>query len=113
MRVLFGGAASWPPRLRVCFELSFALMVLQVATFGFTANLHVNYRRPCVVPPSGNSSGGAVVVLRARVTQADGRKLFLEADLKSPDGSETFADATCLYVQPKPKEAPVEVQVVA
>ena len=76
------------------------LLFLQVATFGFTANLHVNYRRPCFV----RGENGTVVVLRARVSQADCRKLYLEADLKSPDGAETFADATCLYVQPKPKQ---------
>ena len=77
-----------------------------MVTFGFTANLHVNYLRPCIVPRSdGAGKDGTVVVLGARVSKADGRKLYLEADLKSPDGKETFADANCLYVQPRPKTA--------
>lgn len=67
-------------------------------TFGFTAYLHVNYKSPVLLGPP---TGGALVV-RARATKVDGRKLFLEATLSDPSGARLFADAEALYVQPRP-----------
>lgn len=63
--------------------------------FGFTAYLHVNYRRPLPerVP---------VAIFRARLGRAEGRKLFLNASLEDASG-QVFADAETLYIVPREK----------
>ena len=67
-------------------------------TFGFTANLQVNYRKPAFLSP-----GGGTFVVRSRPTKIDGRKLFLECSLENADGSTVFAEGTSLYIQPRPR----------
>lgn len=63
-------------------------------TFGFTAYLHVNYRKPWMQ--------GQPAVMRAKVIKADGRKQWLNATLETLDGR-LIADAESLYVQPRAK----------
>jgi hypothetical protein len=63
-------------------------------TFGFTANLSVNYRKPLVVKHTN------IAILRTRDVKLEGRKLFLEGVLENARG-ERIADATSLYIIPK------------
>jgi acyl-coenzyme A thioesterase PaaI-like protein len=62
----------------------------------FTANLNVNYRKPM---PSNTTA-----VIKAHVTNVQGRKIFVNATWER-DG-QVFADATALFITPKPEQAP-------
>ena len=64
--------------------------------FGFTANLSVNFRAPIRVP--------ATVVIRSRVRLVEGRKVWLEATMADAATGQHYADATALFVMPRPKK---------
>ncbi|KAG0331934.1 hypothetical protein BG004_001452 [Podila humilis] len=59
---------------------------------GFTANLNVNYRHPCIADQ--------FVIAQSEVTSVEGRKAFVKASLKTIDGT-LLADATALFIAPK------------
>ncbi|KAF9176381.1 hypothetical protein BGZ49_006326, partial [Haplosporangium sp. Z 27] len=59
---------------------------------GFTANLNINYRHPCIA--------NQFVVIHSELTSLEGRKANVKATLKSLDGT-LLADATALYIAPK------------
>ncbi|KAF9355016.1 hypothetical protein BGX26_007071 [Mortierella sp. AD094] len=59
---------------------------------GFTANLNINYRHPCIAEQ--------FIVIHSEITSVEGRKAFVKATLKSVDGT-LFADATALFIAPK------------
>lgn len=63
-------------------------------TFGFTAYLHVNYRKPWMQ--------GQPAVMRAKVVKSDGRKQWLNGTLETLDGR-LIADAESLYIRPRPQ----------
>lgn len=69
---------------------------------GFTAFLHVNYRRPVGLKAP---QGGGVLVLSVTddKKKSTGRKLFLKAKLCSADGSVHYADSEALYISPRPR----------
>ncbi|CAN8099514.1 unnamed protein product [Discula destructiva] len=64
---------------------------------GMTANLNVNYKAPCMA--------GQYIVLRGKLTKAEGRKAWVEARIETlPEGDEkpvVLVEATALYVEPK------------
>ena len=60
------------------------------ALFGFTAFLHVNYKKP--VPC------GSAAVLRCKLDKHEGRKRFLEGTMTCAKTGALLADATALYV---------------
>jgi 3'-phosphoadenosine 5'-phosphosulfate synthase len=64
---------------------------------GVTANLNINYRKP--------ARAGNYYVLRAKTTNVDGRKAWVEGKLETltPDGTPgvVVADATALFISPK------------
>ena len=57
---------------------------------GFTANLNVNYRSP--LPASTQT------IMKIKLKQIDGRKVFLEGTLTSQDGKTLYCEATALYI---------------
>ncbi|KAG0083190.1 hypothetical protein BGZ93_010844 [Podila epicladia] len=59
---------------------------------GFTANLNVNYRHPCIADQ--------FIIAHSEVTSIEGRKAFVKASLKTIDGT-LLADATALFIAPK------------
>ncbi|KAG0219850.1 hypothetical protein BGX33_000151 [Mortierella sp. NVP41] len=59
---------------------------------GFTANLNINYRHPCIADQ--------FVVAHSEVTSVEGRKAFVKATLKTVSGT-LLADATALFIAPK------------
>ncbi|KAG0353846.1 hypothetical protein BG005_006907 [Podila minutissima] len=59
---------------------------------GFTANLNVNYRHPCIADQ--------FIIAHSKVTSLEGRKAFVKASLKTIDGT-LLADATALFIAPK------------
>ncbi|KAG0317796.1 hypothetical protein BGZ99_006095 [Dissophora globulifera] len=59
---------------------------------GFTANLNINYRHPCIA--------NQFVVAHSELTSVEGRKAFVKATLKTLDGT-VLADATALFIAPK------------
>ncbi|KAF8979422.1 hypothetical protein BGZ46_005449 [Entomortierella lignicola] len=59
---------------------------------GFTANLNINYRHPCIA--------NQFVVIHSELASLEGRKANVKATLKSLDGT-LLADATALYIAPK------------
>ncbi|KAG0338691.1 hypothetical protein BG000_003579 [Podila horticola] len=59
---------------------------------GFTANLNVNYRHPCIADQ--------FIIAQSEVTSVEGRKAFVKASLKTIDGT-LLADATALFIAPK------------
>ena len=73
-----------------------ATMGDSTTTFGFTAYLHTNYRKPLLVTTP-------IVLIRAKVDRVEGRKKFLTATLSSPGGT-LFADAESLFLLPRPRE---------
>jgi len=67
---------------------------------GFTAFLHVNYRRPVGLKAP---EGGGVCVLSVTddKIKSKGRKLFLKAKLTNHDQSIHYADSEALYISPR------------
>ncbi|OAQ26911.1 Thioesterase/thiol ester dehydrase-isomerase [Linnemannia elongata AG-77] len=59
---------------------------------GFTANLNINYRHPCIADQ--------FLVAHSEVTSVEGRKAFVKATLKTVSGT-LLADATALFVAPR------------
>ncbi|KAL1914675.1 uncharacterized protein VTP21DRAFT_8086 [Calcarisporiella thermophila] len=62
---------------------------------GFTANLNINYRRPCF--------SNQFVVIRSKLEKLEGRKAYTEASISDLEGN-VFVDGTSLFVSPKKKE---------
>jgi len=73
------------------------LMQASVATFGFTAFLHVDFKRPLLLASRG---GDGVVVLTCRAVKSEGRKMFVEGAMAASDGS-AIAAANALFVRPR------------
>ncbi|KAF9930825.1 hypothetical protein FBU30_011192 [Linnemannia zychae] len=59
---------------------------------GFTANLNINYRHPCIADQ--------FLVAESDVTSVEGRKAFVKATLKTISGT-LLADATALFIAPR------------
>ncbi|KAG0048218.1 hypothetical protein BGZ83_006802 [Gryganskiella cystojenkinii] len=59
---------------------------------GFTANLNINYRHPCIADQ--------FIIAHSELTSQEGRKGFVKATLKTLDGA-LLADATALFIAPK------------
>ncbi|KAF9435621.1 hypothetical protein BGZ76_005881 [Entomortierella beljakovae] len=59
---------------------------------GFTANLNINYRHPCI--------SDQFIIVHSEVTSVEGRKAFVKATLKTADGT-LLADATALFIAPR------------
>lgn len=59
---------------------------------GFTANLNINYRHPCIADQ--------FLIAHSEVTSVEGRKAFVKATLKTISGT-LLADATALFVAPR------------
>ncbi|KAF9123506.1 hypothetical protein BGX30_001421 [Mortierella sp. GBA39] len=59
---------------------------------GFTANLNINYRHPCIADQ--------FLIAHSEVTSVEGRKAFVKATLKTVSGT-LLADATALFVAPR------------
>ncbi|KAG0004079.1 hypothetical protein BGZ80_007641 [Entomortierella chlamydospora] len=59
---------------------------------GFTANLNINYRHPCIADQ--------FIVIHSEVTSVEGRKAFVKATLKGIDGT-LYVEATALFIAPK------------
>ncbi|KAI1319366.1 hypothetical protein EDD11_004232 [Mortierella claussenii] len=59
---------------------------------GFTANLNINYRHPCMADQ--------FIVAHSEITSVEGRKAFVKATLKTIEGT-LLADATALFIAPK------------
>eukprot|EP01039_Chlorochromonas_danica_P012300 gene12300-14029_t len=57
----------------------------------FTANLNINYRKPVLA--------NSTAIVRARITEIQGRKLFMSATWET-DGV-VYADATTLFIAPR------------
>ena len=66
-----------------------------VATFGMTAFLNINYRSP--------AKAGRTYIIRSRVDRVDGRKQFMNGKMTDATTDTLVADATCLFVRPRPK----------
>ncbi|KAF9930793.1 hypothetical protein BGZ65_005169 [Modicella reniformis] len=69
---------------------------------GFTANLNVNYRHPCIADQ--------FVVVHSELTSVEGRKAFVKATLKTIQGT-LLADATALFIAPKIPVAQITEQL--
>ena len=67
-----------------------------VSTFGMTAYLNLNYRAPC--------RAGTTVVITCRLERAEGRKRFLKGEVRDAASGALIAEATSLFVRPRPKE---------
>ncbi|KAL1924415.1 uncharacterized protein VTP21DRAFT_7450 [Calcarisporiella thermophila] len=61
---------------------------------GFTANMNINYRRPCFA--------GRFVIIRSKLTQLEGRKAYAEASICDLEGN-IYTEGTSLFVAPKPR----------
>ncbi|KAG0243475.1 HotDog domain-containing protein [Mortierella sp. GBAus27b] len=59
---------------------------------GFTANLNINYRHPCIADQ--------FIIAHAELTSTEGRKAFVKATLKTLQGT-LLAEATALFIAPK------------
>ncbi|KAF9335606.1 hypothetical protein BG006_011119 [Podila minutissima] len=70
---------------------------------GFTANLNVNYRHPCIADQ--------FIIAHSEVTSIEGRKAFVKASLKTIDGT-LLADATALFIAPKIPIASLTEQLI-
>lgn len=62
--------------------------------FGFTASLTVNYRSPC--------NADSTVVLNCKLKTVEGRKRTLVATMVDADNGKLIADASALFVIPRP-----------
>ena len=70
-----------------------ALRKSSAKLFGFTANLHVNYRKPVFV--------GTTVVIECALDRVEGRKRFLQGKMTCAKTGAHLADATALFVLPR------------
>lgn len=70
-----------------------ALRKKSTAVFGFTANLHVNYRKPILV--------GTTVVINCKIDRVEGRKRFLAGAMTDAKTGAVLADATALFIIPR------------
>jgi len=61
---------------------------------GYTAFIHINYRVPL---PTGDPT-----LIDIEFEKLEGRKVFMKGKLTDGKGK-VFSDATCLFVQPRPK----------
>lgn len=66
-----------------------------VSTFGMTAYLNVNYRAPC--------RSGTTVVITCRIERTEGRKRFVVGEVRDAATGTLIAEATSLFVRPRPK----------
>jgi len=66
---------------------------------GYTAFIHVNYRLPL---PTGEPT-----LIDIEFEKLEGRKVFMRGKLTDGKGK-VFSDATCLFVQPRPKADAME-----
>ena len=71
---------------------------------GFTANLNINYRSPCIADQ--------FIIAHSELTSQEGRKGFVKATLKTLDGA-LLADATALFIAPKIPVAQIAEQLSA
>lgn len=81
------------------FDETFGVVMFahpSVPRYTFTASLTVNYRKPL---PAAQT-----VAIVAGVERVDGRKVYMTGTLVDADGT-VYADATALFVAPKPKPA--------
>ncbi|KAF9947395.1 hypothetical protein BGZ70_002698 [Mortierella alpina] len=69
---------------------------------GFTANLNINYRHPCIADQ--------FIVAHSEVTSLEGRKAFVKATLTTLDGT-LLADATALFIAPRIPVAQIAEQL--
>ena len=69
---------------------------------GFTANLNINYRHPCIADQ--------FIIAHSELTSLEGRKAFVKATLKGLDGT-LLADATALFIAPKIPVAEIAEQL--
>ena len=70
-----------------------------VGTFGMTAFLNINYRAPC--------HAGTTVVISCVTEREEGRKRFLKGEVRDAATGKLIAEATSLFVRPRPKPATV------
>jgi acyl-coenzyme A thioesterase PaaI-like protein len=70
-----------------------ALRKSSTKLFGYTANLHVNYRKPVFV--------GTTVVIECALDRVEGRKRFLQGKMTCAKTGAHLADATALFVLPR------------
>lgn len=70
-----------------------AAMPSSMRRFGFTANLSVNYRSPCLA--------GSTILLKCRLDKVDGRKRFLKGEMTDAATGKLIADGTALFVLPR------------
>lgn len=90
--IVHGGIIS------MIFDNSFGwLFTVAKIKAAFTANLNINYRKPVLAD--------STAIVRARITEIKGRKLFMTATWES--GGVVYADATTLFLSPR-QEAPTE-----
>ena len=84
--IVHGGITS------MIFDNSFGwLFTVAKVKSAFTANLNINYRKPVLA--------NSTAIVRARVTEIQGRKLFMSATWET-DGV-VYADATTLFIAPR------------
>ncbi|KAF9354100.1 hypothetical protein BGX34_011224 [Mortierella sp. NVP85] len=69
---------------------------------GFTANLNINYRHPCIADQ--------FVIAHSELTSTEGRKAFVKATLKTLQGT-LLADATALFIAPRIPVAQITEQL--
>ncbi|KAG0203560.1 hypothetical protein BGX28_004200 [Mortierella sp. GBA30] len=69
---------------------------------GFTANLNINYRHPCIADQ--------FIIAHSEVTSLEGRKAFVKATLTTLEGT-LLADATALFIAPKIPVAQIAEQL--
>ncbi|KAF9910000.1 hypothetical protein EC991_007619 [Linnemannia zychae] len=69
---------------------------------GFTANLNINYRHPCIADQ--------FIIAQSEVTSTEGRKAFVKATLKTISGT-LIADATALFIAPRIPVAQITEQL--
>ncbi|KAK3843406.1 MAG: HotDog domain-containing protein [Linnemannia gamsii] len=69
---------------------------------GFTANLNINYRHPCIADQ--------FLIAHSEVTSIEGRKAFVKATLKTISGT-LLADATALFIAPRIPVAQITEQL--
>jgi acyl-coenzyme A thioesterase PaaI-like protein len=58
-----------------------------------TASLQVDYRTPVLA--------GSTLVLKVHLSRREGRKLYFEAQITSPDEEVLYAEASSLYIVPR------------
>lgn len=84
--IVHGGIIS------MIFDNSFGwLFTVAKIKAAFTANLNINYRKPVLAD--------STAVVRAKVTEISGRKLYMSATWES--GGVVYADASTLFIAPR------------